>query len=109
MTVTESISVQKTTQSRIPETDFKNLEFGKFISDHMLLSDWVGGKWSDPAIVPFGELKMTPAILALHYGQAIFEGMKAFKMADGTLNIFRVNFDSAKCLWRSFRDLMFPV
>jgi branched-chain amino acid aminotransferase len=89
MTTTDSISVQKTTKSRIPETDFKNLEFGKYISDHMLLSDWAGGKWSDPTIVPFGELKMTPAILALHYGQAIFEGMKAFKMSDGSINIYR--------------------
>ncbi len=89
MTLTDSISVQKTNQSRISETDFNNLEFGKYISDHMLLSDWSEGKWSEPVIVPFGELKMTPAILALHYGQAIFEGMKAFKMSDGSINIFR--------------------
>ena len=89
MTLTDSISVQKTNQSRLSETDFKNLEFGKYISDHMLLSDWSGGKWSEPVIVPFGELKMTPAILALHYGQAIFEGMKAFHMSDGSINIFR--------------------
>lgn len=55
----------------------------------MLLSDWRNGEWSEPVIVPFGELKMTPAILALHYGQSIFEGMKAFKMKDGSINIFR--------------------
>ena len=89
MTLTDSISIQRTSHSRLSETDFKNLEFGKYISDHMLLSDWSAGKWSDPLIVPFGELKMTPAILALHYGQAIFEGMKAFKMSDGNINIFR--------------------
>lgn len=89
MTTTTAFQVQKTTHSRISETDFKNLEFGKYISDHMLLSDWRNGEWSEPVIVPFGELKMTPAILALHYGQSIFEGMKAFKMKDGSINIFR--------------------
>lgn len=89
MTLTEAIAVTKTGKSRIPETDFNNLEFGKYISDHMLLADWANGKWSEPVIVPFGELKMTPAILALHYGQAIFEGMKAFRTQDGNINIFR--------------------
>ncbi len=90
MTTAPTIEVQKTTHSRISETDFKNLEFGKYISDHMLLSDWAKGQWSEPVIVPFGELRMTPAILSLHYGQAIFEGMKAFKMKDGRINIFRI-------------------
>lgn len=89
MTTATAFDVQKTTHSRIAETDFKNLEFGKYISDHMLLSDWKDGEWSEPVIVPFGELKMTPAILALHYGQSVFEGMKAFKMKDGNINIFR--------------------
>jgi branched-chain amino acid aminotransferase len=89
MTTAPTLSIQKTTHPRIPETDFNNLEFGKYISDHMLMADWAKGEWSDPVILPFGELKMTPAILALHYGQAIFEGMKAFRMVDGSINIFR--------------------
>ena len=89
MTTASAFDIQKTAHSRISETDFKNLEFGKYISDHMLLSDWSEGEWSEPVIVPFGEIKMTPAILALHYGQSIFEGMKAFKMNDGRINIFR--------------------
>ncbi len=88
MTLTSSISVQKTTHSRIRETDFNNLEFGKYLSDHMLMSDWHDGQWSEPVIVPFGDLKMSPAMLALHYGQSIFEGMKAYKK-NGTVNIFR--------------------
>ncbi len=90
MILADAISVQKTTKSRLAETDFNNLEFGKYISDHMLVADWKNGQWSEPAIVPFGEMKMTPAILALHYGQSIFEGMKAFKMANGDINIFRI-------------------
>ncbi len=89
MTTATAFDIQRTTHSRIAETDFTNLEFGKYISDHMLISDWANGEWSEPVIVPFGELKMTPAILALHYGQSIFEGMKAFKMKDGSINIFR--------------------
>jgi branched-chain amino acid aminotransferase len=90
MTLADSISVQKTSKSRLAETDFNNLEFGKYISDHMLVADWKIGAWSEAAIMPFGEMKMTPAILALHYGQSIFEGMKAFKRSNGDINIFRI-------------------
>lgn len=89
MTTAPAFAIQKTTHSRLKETDFNNLEFGKYISDHMVMADWAKGEWSEPHILPFGELKMTPAILALHYGQAIFEGMKAFRMVDGNINIFR--------------------
>ena len=89
MTAAPALDIQKTTHSRLAETDFNNLEFGKYIADHMVLSDWKGGNWSKPVIVPFGELRMTPAILALHYGQAIFEGMKAFRRADGSITVFR--------------------
>lgn len=89
MTTAPTIAIQKTTHSRLAETDFNNLEFGKYISDHMAMADWAKGAWTEPTILPFGELRMTPAILALHYGQAIFEGMKAFRMADGNINIFR--------------------
>jgi branched-chain amino acid aminotransferase len=89
MTAAPALDIQKTTHSRMAETDFNNLEFGKYIADHMVLSDWKSGSWSHPVIVPFGELRMTPAILALHYGQAIFEGMKAFRRTDGSISIFR--------------------
>jgi branched-chain amino acid aminotransferase len=89
-TQTASFQVERIAKSRIGEVDFNNLGFGSYISDHMLVADYQNGAWGDPKIMPYGELPMTPAILALHYGQAIFEGMKAFKMADGRLNIFRV-------------------
>src|SRR5262245_31089429 len=90
MTTAPTLSIQKTTQSRIPETDFNNLEFGKYIPQHRHMADSAKGEWSNPVLIPFGELKMTPAILALHYGQAIFEGMKAFRTVDGDVNIFRI-------------------
>ena len=89
MNTATAFDVQKTSHSRLSETDFNNLEFGKYISDHMLVSEYNHGEWSEPVIMPFGELKMSPAMLSLHYGQSIFEGMKAFKMDDGSINIFR--------------------
>jgi branched-chain amino acid aminotransferase len=88
-TVTPSFKIEKTKQSRIGEVDFQNLEFGKIISDHMIHTDFKNGKWDEPAIIPFGDLRMSPAMLSLHYGQTIFEGMKAFYMKDGRINIFR--------------------
>ena len=88
-TLTPSIAVERIKKSRIDEVDFNDLEFGKHISDHMLVADYSKGKWGPPAIMPYGEMKMTPAILSLHYGQAVFEGMKAFRTKSGDINIFR--------------------
>jgi branched-chain amino acid aminotransferase len=55
----------------------------------MVVADFKDGKWHEPTIVPYGDMMMSPAMLSLHYGQAIFEGMKAFFMNDGAINIFR--------------------
>jgi branched-chain amino acid aminotransferase len=88
-TLTSSIAVERIKKSRINEIDFGNLEFGKHISDHMLVADFDEGRWGQPAIVPFAELKFSPAMLSLHYGQSVFEGMKAFRMSSGEINIFR--------------------
>ena len=85
-----NIPVRKTTRSRLPETDFNALEFGKYISDHMLVCDYDHGEWHEPQIVPFANLSLNPSTLALHYGQTVFEGMKAFRMLDGKINIFRM-------------------
>lgn len=88
-TLTSSIAVERIKKSGIDEVDFNNLEFGKHLADHMMVADYDNGKWGAPKIVPFGELKFTPAMLSLHYGQAVFEGLKAFKMKNGDINIFR--------------------
>lgn len=84
-----SFPFQKTTKSRLQEIDFTNIEFGKYISDHMLEADYLNNQWQMPKIVPFGDIMMSPAMLSLHYGQAVFEGMKAFKNKDGNICIFR--------------------
>jgi branched-chain amino acid aminotransferase len=85
-----AIPVRKTTHSRLKEADFSNLGFGKHIADHMLVCDYANGGWHTPQIVPFANLSLSPTTLALHYGQTVFEGMKAFKMKDGSINIFRM-------------------
>lgn len=90
MEIIADIPVRKTTYSRIQEVDFEHLEFGKYISDHMLVCDYAHGQWKEPQIVPYANLSLSPSALALHYGQTVFEGMKAFRMKDGRINIFRM-------------------
>src|SRR5436305_682503 len=90
MELTETIVVHPATQSRIGAVDFKDLGFGKYVADHMLVCDYANGAWGAPQIVPFGDLSLSPTALALHYGQTVFEGMKAFRMEDGRLNLFRL-------------------
>ena len=91
MELIADIPVKKVKQSRLNEVDFNNLEFGKYISDHMLVCDYAHGEWSSPQIVPYANLSISPSALALHYGQTVFEGMKAFRMQDGRINIFRID------------------
>ena len=90
MELIADISVRKTEHSRIDEVDFEQLEFGKYISDHMLVCDYADAAWKIPQIVPYANLSLSPSSLALHYGQTVFEGMKAFRMKDGRINIFRM-------------------
>lgn len=80
-----------TTESRVNSIDFNNLPFGAICSDHMLVMDYEQGAWKEPEIVPLGYFPTHPANLAWHYGQSIFEGMKASKHQDGTPMLFRVD------------------
>lgn len=86
---TTAIRVEQTQKSRLPEVDFNNLKFGQILSDHMLVAEYTNGHWADVSIVPYGNLSLSPATSALHYGQSIFEGMKAYKFVDGTVSVFR--------------------
>ena len=83
------IPVSRAYHSRISEVDWDDLDFGKYNTDHMLICDYVDHGWQAPQIVPFGNFSLSPTTLALHYGQTIFEGLKAFRMEDGSINIFR--------------------
>jgi branched-chain amino acid aminotransferase len=87
--LTAPIQIERVKKSRLSTVDFSNLGFGNHISDHMLVADYKNGEWQEAKIVPYGDLALSPAMLALHYGQSIFEGMKAFKNKDGQIIIFR--------------------
>ncbi|MDQ5893432.1 MAG: branched-chain amino acid aminotransferase [Patescibacteria group bacterium] len=75
--------------SRINTVDFTNLPFGKIFTDHMVITRYSDKKWSDSEVVPYGPLELMPSISALHYGQTVFEGMKAFLSKDGSSTIYR--------------------
>lgn len=84
-----SIKISKTPQSRIHLCDFENIEFGKIFSDHMFRVDFKNGEWQNPEIIPYGNIQMAPSLSAIHYGQSVFEGMKAFKGPNGEPLLFR--------------------
>ncbi|MVN78212.1 branched-chain amino acid aminotransferase [Hymenobacter sp. HMF4947] len=86
---TFAIDIQPTATSRLAELDPANMEFGKLFADHMLTVEFTDGEWQQPRIVPYGPLTISPANSALHYGQAIFEGAKAYRQADGSVALFR--------------------
>ena len=83
------IRTQRTTAPRLATLDADHLEFGKLFSDHMFVVDFHDGEWQDAQIVPYGDMAVSPANSALHYGQSIFEGMKAYPQADGGVALFR--------------------
>lgn len=87
--VRTSMKITPVEVSRISEVDFDNIPFGRVFSDHMLLANYADGAWQDAEIRPYGNLSFAPSITALHYGQAIFEGLKAYKSPEGQALIFR--------------------
>lgn len=86
---TLTISTQRATASRLGELDPANLEFGRTFADHMFVVDYANGEWQEARIVPYGDMTVSPANSALHYGQSIFEGMKAYRTASGEVQLFR--------------------
>lgn len=104
---TLAMDVQLVTNSRIQDVDFNNLPFGKHISDHMFVADYKNGEWTNLQIVPYGDLSLSPATAALHYGQAIFEGMKAYKSESGEVLVFRA-IDNWKRINRSAARMCMP-
>ena len=74
------IKIKNSLKSRINEVDFNDLEFCKYYSDHMFSADYEKGEWSNFQILPYENLSISPACTTLHYGQSIFEGLKAYKI-----------------------------
>jgi len=87
--VSQKIQIEKTANSRIREVDFENLPFGKIRTDHMLVCDYADGKWKAPKIVPYQNISLDPSAKIFHYGQSIFEGMKAYKDEQDRIWLFR--------------------
>lgn len=83
--------IQKTDTSRLESVDFEHLKFGEVLSDHMFVVDYQSGEWTDPRIIPYAPILYSPALSIFHYGQGVFEGMKAFRYKGNKVNIFRPN------------------
>jgi branched-chain amino acid aminotransferase len=83
------ITIQKTPTSRLSEVDFGNLPFGRIFADHMLVAEYADGSWKSVQIQPYGPLTYQPAMMSIHYGQSIFEGMKAYRSKKGEVLVFR--------------------
>ena len=81
--------IQLTKNSRLPQVNWDNLPFGKLFSDHMFTMDFDDGNWSKPKIIPYGDIILSPANSAIHYGQSCFEGMKAHRDKNGDIVLFR--------------------
>ena len=83
------IRVEKIAQ-RKQKPDYNNLTFGDYFTDHMFIMNYTAGQgWHDARIVPYGDISVSPAAMCLHYGQEVFEGMKAYHAADGRTLLFR--------------------
>lgn len=83
------ISISQTEQSRISEIDFDNLHFGRVFSDHMFEMVYQEGEWTDAEIKPYGPISFDPSMMALHYGQTVFEGLKAYYADEESIYLFR--------------------
>ena len=89
MIAAENINITKAERSKLKDINLENIPFGKYFSDHMLEMDYEDGEWKNPEIKPYQPLLMDPSLAAIHYGQSIFEGIKAYKNEAGEAFIFR--------------------
>lgn len=105
---TMNIRIEKTTAPKAKPADESKLGFGKVFTDHMFIMDYdTGMGWHDARIVPYGEISLSPAAMVFHYGQEIFEGMKAYRTADGNIQFFRPE-ENFKRLNQSAERLVIP-
>ena len=101
------IEIKRVEKSNIENVDFNNLPFGSVYSDHMLECDFVNGEWQTPVIKPYAPISLDPSAKIFHYGQSIFEGMKAYKDSEGNTMLFRP-LDNCKRLNKSAERLVIP-
>lgn len=101
------IEVIKTLKSNHSSIDFNQLQFGRVFADHMFEMTYKNGSWQNATVKPYAPIQITPSMMALHYGQAIFEGMKAYYADDQTIQLFRPT-DHHKRLNNSARRMCMP-
>jgi branched-chain amino acid aminotransferase len=101
------IDIETADRSKINEVDFSNLDFGKIFTDHMFVCDYIHGKWQTPKIAPYKPLSIEPSARVFHYGQAVFEGMKAYKDDNNEVWLFRPD-ENYKRINRSAARLAIP-
>lgn len=89
MTAAPEINITKVETSKLNSMSLENIPFGRYFTDHMLEADYENGEWKNVEIKPYQPLLFEPSLAAFHYGQAIFEGIKAYKTEDGDAFIFR--------------------
>lgn len=85
----EKITVTNCHSSRLSTFNFESISFGKVFTDHMFSCDYIDGRWEKPHVLPYGPMTLDPSARVFHYGQAVFEGMKAYKDAQGKVFLFR--------------------
>jgi len=102
-----NIEIHPVKNSKIAKIDFADLPFGKKFSDHVFQCEYSDGKWKRPLVKPYGPVLLNPTAKIFHYGQSIFEGMKAYKDADGKVFLFRP-LDNCRRLNISAKRLMMP-
>ena len=100
--------ITRVSRSRLPQVDFDNLGFGTYFSDHMFSLEYVDGQWRNPEVLPNGPISLMPGNATLHYGQAVFEGLKAFRGSDGLVRVFRHDRNEAR-LEASCERLCIPL
>ena len=96
------------TSNKTQKPDFSKLGFGKYFTDHMLVMTYSDGKWNEMEIMPYSEFKLEPCTNVLHYGQGIFEGMKAYKNEEGKITMFRA-YDNLNRMNKSAERLCMPT
>lgn len=85
----KNLVIEKAVSSKIDQVDFQNLSFGTVFTDHMFVCDYKDGMWQTPKVMPYQNLSMAPSSRVFHYGQAVFEGMKAYRDDQGGVWLFR--------------------
>lgn len=101
------MKIEKTSASKLSHVDFENLAFGSVFTDHMFVCKYKDEKWQTPEVIPYQPLSFEPSMSVLHYGQAVFEGMKAYKDEQGKTWLFRPD-QNFKRINRSSERLQIP-